>query len=143
MSLCISAQLRPFIEGGVSVKIIESEHKVYTISLALDEMYRSDTTTISDLLSKGADPNLKPEGRDPPLIVATEKNLQDNVDCLIKAGAQLDDVCRDGDTAILMCCKKGWNYFLSNIPINLTYFKTKLSTVCYTLCTVFLVLNGK
>ncbi|XP_052064145.1 uncharacterized protein LOC127704231 isoform X2 [Mytilus californianus] len=99
-------QLRPFIEGGVSVKIIESKHKVYTISLALESRYTSDTKSLSDLLSKGADPNLKPEGKDPPLIVATKKNLSEDVECLIKGGAQLDDVSRDGDTAIVVCCKK-------------------------------------
>ncbi|CAC5361480.1 unnamed protein product [Mytilus coruscus] len=99
-------QLRPFIEGGVSVKIIESKHKVYTISLALESRYTSDTQSLSDLLSKGADPNLKPEGKDPPLIVATKNNLSEDVECLIKGGAQLDDVSRDGDTAIVVCCKK-------------------------------------
>lgn len=87
---------------------------MYTISLALDYCYgRSDPKTISDLLSKGANPNLTPHDKDPPLIVATMKNLPEVLECLIKGGAHLDDVSRDGDTAIVICCEKGKNYYLS------------------------------
>lgn len=81
---------------------------MYTISLALDCIYgRSDSKTILDLLSKGANPNLTPHDKDPPLIVATMKNLREVLEYLIKGGAKLDAVSRDGDTAIVVCCEKG------------------------------------
>ncbi|CAC5361483.1 unnamed protein product [Mytilus coruscus] len=91
---------------------------MYTISLALDYCYgRSDAKTISDLLSKGANPNLTPHDKDPPLIVATIKNLREVLECLIKGGAKLDAVSRDGDTAVVVCCKKASQKYYQTLNV--------------------------
>ncbi|CAG2218439.1 unnamed protein product [Mytilus edulis] len=61
--------------------------------------------------------NLTPHDKDPPLIVATMKNLREVLEYLIKGGAKLDAVSRDGDTAIVVCCEKASQEYYQTLDV--------------------------
>lgn len=69
--------------------------------------------TIFDLLSKGADPNMEPEGKDSVLMSAVRCKDKDAVTTLIAGGAKVNHIGCNGNMAIHLCCNLGIYYLLT------------------------------
>ena len=95
------------LDTGVSAREIETKHKISLLILAMKGNGQTNRKAVSDLLLRGANPNIFPEGQDSPLVVAVEHGHPDIVDILIKAGAKINHIGKMGDAAIHVCCKQG------------------------------------
>ncbi|CAC5378569.1 unnamed protein product [Mytilus coruscus] len=102
-------QLCLFRKAGISVNIIEEQHKVSTLGLLLNSTTKSTSSKISqivtELLSEGANPNMVPQGEDSPLIISVRKKMSDVVNMLIKHKANVNHLGKNGYTAIHVCCE--------------------------------------
>ncbi|XP_076114092.1 uncharacterized protein LOC143082335 [Mytilus galloprovincialis] len=94
------------LDTGVSAHEIETKHKISLLILAMKGNGQTNRKAVSDLLLRGANPNIFPEGQDSPLVVAVEHGHPDIVDILIKAGAKINHIGKMGDAAIHVCCKQ-------------------------------------
>lgn len=110
----ISDQLKSFLNAGISVQDIESKHKVSTLGMAVatsiwDRFFYMTqsldlTNEIADLISKGANLDMKFAKYDTPIIEATKMNLLVVFEMLIAAGANIDKPGKDGNTAVHVSC---------------------------------------
>ncbi|CAC5391831.1 unnamed protein product [Mytilus coruscus] len=94
------------LDTGFSAHEIETKHKISLLILAMKGYGQTSRKAVSDLLLRGANPNIFPEGQDSPLVVAVEHGHPDIVDILIKAGAEINHIGKMGDAAIHVCCKQ-------------------------------------
>lgn len=62
---------------------------------------RRDATWISFLLGKGADPNMRDNKGQTPLMVAANYGFTEGVDLLIKGGARVDEPNSTGETPLI------------------------------------------
>lgn len=62
---------------------------------------RRDSTWLSYLLQKGANPNLADKKGNTPLMLATQLSYLDGIDWLVRKNAQVDQTNRSGETALI------------------------------------------
>lgn len=133
ITVSILDQLQPFRNAGISVQDVESIHKVSTLGLALNskvirdhccssgrsgfefenglseleldnEISKVVENEVADLISNGANPDMSTEKHDLPLIAAIKKQLQGVFEKLIAAGADINQLGKDGNSAVHVCC---------------------------------------
>lgn len=134
ITVSILDQLQPFRNAGISVKDIESKHKVSTLGLALNSKVMSSSNCchfgrsgfefdnalpklkleneitklieneVRDLISNGANPDMSTEEHDIPLITAIKMQLLGVFKMLIATGANKHLLGKDGNSAIHVCC---------------------------------------
>lgn len=63
---------------------------------------RRDSTWLSYLLQKGANPNLADKKGLTPLMLATQLGYLDGIDWLVRKKAQVDQANRSGETALIL-----------------------------------------
>ena len=125
--LNIEGTVQAFISGGIPLKVVEEQHSISTLALALDEvsLYQAGPHILHELITNGANPNLAPLYQDSPLISAISKTFFEVVDILIKAGANVGHKGKDGNTAVHICCKKGKFMLIMQMRLGKTYWNRK------------------
>lgn len=99
--------MRVVLASGISAQDIETKHQISLLILAIEGCARDIREAVSDLLLRGANPNIFPEGQDSPLVKAVKQGQPDIIDMLIKAGAKVNHIGEMGDAAVHVCCKQG------------------------------------
>ncbi|XP_056012069.1 uncharacterized protein LOC125678557 [Ostrea edulis] len=104
-------QIFAFLESGIFVSQIESQRNESLLLMAISKNYHDTTAydAVSKLISLGCNPNYTATGNDSALILSLKKQFWKIVNLLISKGGDLNHKGLEGNTALHVCCQKGYS----------------------------------